>query len=480
MASILQRIILKTRQDLFTKKTNLLILAVVTLFSLVSIGIGFSKYRENAAQVAEYRHEIREHWEDRPDKHPHRMAHYGYLVFRMSHPMSIFDKGLDDYLGNVIFLEAHKQNTANLSEAGSSGALVRFGAFTPAFLLQYLTPLILIFLGFGLISKEREDATLKILSIQGASNREIIWGKILGFWQFSLLFLIPLVVVAILLLITSLRISFYDTVLRSLILLVGYMVYYFVICTLTVVVSAWSQKASSALICLIGGWLFLVIFLPKAIQFTAQNKYPSPSRIAFETDLEKDIIKAGDSHNPDDPHFKHIKDSLLAHYHVETTQELPFNYSGFVMKEGERISSEIYERHHKELEALYQKQQNMVELSGFLDPAVAIKNISMTAAGTDYYAYRQFQEQAEAFRYKMAQELNRLQIENISNIKPEKGGPPAKISSDHWRRLPDFEYRQTPIGQSFAAQLLPVFALLFWLMTSMMATELTSRKLKLI
>lgn len=210
------------------------------------------------------------------------MAHYGYLVFRMAHPLSIFDNGLDDYLGNIIFLEAHKQNSANLSEAGSSGTLVRFGALTSAFLLQYIVPLILIFLGFGLIAKEREDATLKILSIQGASNRAIIWGKILGFWQFSLLFLFPVFVLIALVMLWDRSVAFEEVAVRICVLLLSYMLYYFVICTMTVVVSAISKKASSALVTLIGSWLFMVIFLPKGIQFAAQNLYPASSRIALE------------------------------------------------------------------------------------------------------------------------------------------------------------------------------------------------------
>jgi len=196
--SNLKLIVRKTRQDLFKEKRNLLIAITVILFCFLSIAIGFTKYSENFSDIKEYRKEIRENWEYRPDKHPHRMAHYGYLVFRIGHPLSIFDTGLDDYLGNVIFLEAHKQNTANLSEAGSSGILVRFGTFSSAFILQAIVPIIIIFLGFGLVVQERENATLKILNVQGASARDILWGKILGLWQFSLLFLLPVVPVVFL------------------------------------------------------------------------------------------------------------------------------------------------------------------------------------------------------------------------------------------------------------------------------------------
>ncbi|MCD0477777.1 DUF3526 domain-containing protein [Chryseobacterium sp. LC2016-29] len=478
--STLQLIIRKTRQDLMKGQQNLLITATILLFCFLSIGVGFIKYNDTSAQIGKYRKEVREQWEHRPAKHPHRMAHYGYLVFRLGHPLSIFDNGLDDYLGNVIFLEAHKQNSANLSEAGSSGTLVRFGTFSSAFILQCLVPLIILFLGFGLVAKEREDATLKILSTQGASGREIIWGKVLGLWQFSLLFLVPVLPVVFFVAVVSEAVVWTDVVFRLLTILPAYMVYYFFISSLTIFISANSRTASSALVGLIGFWLVLVIFLPKGIQFAAQNLYPIPSRIAFETVLEKDILKAGDSHNPDDPHFKNIKDSLLARYKVGSTNELPFNYSGFVMKEGERISSQIYISHQKELEKTYRDQQRFSDISAFVDPMVAIRNFSMIAAGTDYYSYTQFQKQAEDYRYKMAQKLNDLQIEKISNIKPEKGGPPAIIEGDNWKKFPDFEYRFTSFSKSIQQQWMPAAALIFWLTICVLMIEISGRNLKLI
>jgi len=478
--SILQLIIRKTRQDLMKGKQNFVIVGTVLIFCILSIGVGFTKYGEVGSKVEEYRKQVREQWEHRPAKHPHRMAHYGYLVFRIGHPLSIFDSGLDDYLGNVIFLEAHKQNSANLSEAGSSGTLIRFGAFSSAFILQCLVPLVILFLGFGLIAKEREDGTLKILSTQGAAGRQIIWGKIIGLWQFSLFFLLPVIPVVFIAAILSEAVVWSDIVLRVFAILVAYLVYYFFISSLTVLISAKSKTASSALVSLIGSWLILVIFLPKGTQFAAQNLYPTPSRIAFETALEKDVLKAGDSHNPDDPHFKKIKDSLLAKYKVTSTDQLPFNYSGFVMKEGEKISSAIYIKHQNELNELYANQQQFSDWSAFVDPVIAVRNLSMIASGTDYYSYTHFQEQAEQYRYKMAQKLNDLQIEKISNIKPEKGGPPAIIEGDNWKKFPDFDYHFTSFSESISAQWMSAVALFIWLMLSVVFIEVSGRHLKLI
>lgn len=478
--SNLKLIVRKTRQDLIKSKQNVLIIIAILLFCFLSIGIGFTKYEDTSSKVKEYRKETRENWEHRPDKHPHRMAHYGYLVFRIGHPLSIFDNGLDEYLGNVIFLEAHKQNTANLSEAGSSGVLVRFGSFTSAFILQSVVPLIIIFLGFTLVVREREDATLKILNVQGASKREIIWGKIIGLWQFSLLFLIPVLPVIFIAATLSGTATAADILVRLIVILPSYMIYYFFFCTLTVLISANSRISSSALISLIGCWLLLVIFLPKGIQFLTQNLYPTPSRIAFETVVEEDVLKVGDSHNPDDPHFKHIKDSLLAKYNVKTTDELPINYGGFVMKEGEKISSKIYADHLKSLQVKYDRQQKLNEMFGFLNPVMAIKNLSMSASGTDYFSYQQFQEQAEDYRYKLAQRMNNLQIENISNVKPALGEKPAIVGKENWQKFPDFKYEFTSLNESMKDQAISIVSIIFWLLLCVVLIELNAKNLKLI
>ncbi|WP_294281611.1 DUF3526 domain-containing protein [uncultured Chryseobacterium sp.] len=478
--SIVRLIIRKTRHDLVKSRQNRLITVTVLLFCMLGTGLGLMQYRDTASQINGYRKQVREQWENRPAKHPHRMAHYGYLVFRAAHPLSIFDNGLDDYLGNVIFLEAHKQNTANLSEAGSSGTLVRFGTFSSAFILQCIVPLIIVFLGFGIIAKEREDATLKILNVQGATGRQIIWGKTIGLWQFSLFFLLPVFPAVFFAAVISGAAEWTDIAGRLLVIIPAYMIYYFFISTLTVLVSAFSKTSSSALVSLIGCWLLLVVFLPKGIQFAAQNIYPAPSRIAFETYLEQDILKAGDSHNPDDPHFRKLKDSLLEYYHVKKTDELPFNYSGFVMKEGEKISSGIYIRHQNDLQQVYDRQQRFSDASALVDPLMAIRNFSMTAAGTDFFSYTRFQRQAEEYRYRMAQKLNDLQIEHISNIKPEKGGPPAIVDGDSWKKFPDFRYQYTALGLSIREQWLPLVALLFWLAVGILAIEWSGRNLKLI
>lgn len=104
----------------------------------------------------------------------------------------------------------------------------------------------------------------------------------------------------------------------------------------------------------------------------------------------------------------------------------------------------------------------------------------MIATGTDFFSYTQFQKQAEEYRYQMAQHLNDLQIEHISNIKPENGGPPAVIDKDNWEKFPDFKYRYTSVLYSLKEQPIPAASLVLWMVICVIAIEISGRKLKLI
>ena len=54
------------------------------------------------------------------------------------------------------------------------------------------------------------------------------------------------------------------------------------------------------------------------------------------------LKKEGDSHNPDDQHFKELKEEILKKYNVSSIEELPINYGGLVFAEGEKITTKIF------------------------------------------------------------------------------------------------------------------------------------------
>jgi ABC-2 type transport system permease protein len=220
--------------------------------------------------------------------------------------------------------------------------------------------------------------------------------------------------------------------------------------------------------------------VPKTTQALGSYFYPSLSKIEFETAVEQDIIKEGDSHNPDDAHYKALKDSVLLANHVDSVEQLPFNYSGFQMREGERISAQIYNHHLKELLNDYRKQNRISKVSALFNPYQAIKNISMALTGTDFESYVAFQKEAEDYRYQMAQTMNELQMELISNKRPGPNDKPHTISQDHWRNFPDFKQRFNGIAAALRSEVWSIISLLGWSAISLLLISRVAKKAKAI
>jgi len=329
-----------------------------------------------------------------------------------------------------------------------------------AMLLKVIMPLLIFYLGFTTIARERENGTLKLLIGQGITRKEIVFGKWLGLWSLSLLFLFAIFLVLLcLVIIASHDASYTESLYRYIVLFVSYIIFFGILSAITVLVSAFSETAKTALVKLLGIWLLFVIIMPKSLQAIGYYLYPTPSKIEMETAVEHDLTKLGDSHNPDDLHFKALKDSVLIANNVNKVEDLPFNYSGFIMSEGEKMSTKVYLEHQEELFKVYSKQNNLERYSAFINPYTAIKNISMAFSGTDFQSYLHFKSNAEAYRFKLAQDMNQLQMDFIPN-KGKEG--PNKISNKYWKEFPPFKYNFLTITKVFKNELISILSLCLW------------------
>lgn len=427
-----------------------------------------------------YQQKARASWENNPDKHPHRMAHFGSFAFRIKHPLSFFDFGLESFTGNAVFLEAHKQNTINFSEASFSTGLLRFGEISMAMLLQIILPLVIVFLGFSAVSADRENGTLKIILTQGGGWSKILLGRSIGLAGIACMISGLVMLTTLVFLLFSGSLLKFEVMARYTMLVVIYFMFIAEVCVFTVVVSATSSSSKNALMTLLAVWLLLAVILPRTSQALGSYFFPAPSKIEFETAIEEDILKEGDSHNPDDPHYKHLKDSVLQEHQVDSVEKLPFNYSGFVMREGEKISAKIYNKHLKELIRIYDRQNSLNKASGFINPFAAVRNISMAISHTDFESFKIFQGESEHYRYQLAQKMNELQMELISNKKLGPNEKPYSIDSHHWKELPDFSPSPSSIGSSLKHEILSIIALVCWCAGSGWVIRRISQTLKAI
>ena len=446
--------------DAFRSRVMGIATILVLMLLVFSAYSGWENYHDQNYTRHAIQDDVQASWENNPDKHPHRMAHYGSFAFRIKHILSVFDLGMENFVGNAVFLEAHKQNTANYSEASMSTGLLRFGEVSLAMLLKVIVPLLIFYLGFGAIARERENGTLKLLIGQGITRKEIVLGKWLGLWSLSLIFLTTIFLVLLTFVVFESHDSLHlESLLRYMVLLVSYILFFAILSAITILVSAFSKTAKSALVKLLGIWLLFVIIVPKSLQAMGYYLYPTPSKIEMETAVENDLIQQGDSHNPDDPHFKALKDSVLMANNIDDVADLPFNYGGFIMAKGEALSTKVYLNHQEHLYDIYTKQNNLERYSAFVNPYTAIKNLSMAFSGTDFQSFLHFKDKAEAYRFRLAQEMNQLQMDFIPN--KGKAGPNT-ISSDFWKQFPPFEYHFLSISKVFRNELVSLFALVLW------------------
>lgn len=445
----------------FQSRAIFLLMGIMVVLLIYAAQSGIAYHDQNHFRT-DHQEMARESWENNPDKHPHRMAHFGSFAFRVKHPLSVFDFGIESYTGNAVFLEAHRQNMVNFSEVGFSTGLLRFGELSMGMVLQVILPLIIFFLGYASIAADRENGTLKVLLTQGASWREILIGRSMGLLAVALLFVLPYLLVATVLLLLSHQTTD-DQWLRFGMLACTYVGFASILSFLTVAISASSQSSKAALVKLLGLWLVMIVLLPRTAQSLGAYFYPAPSKLAFRAAIEDEVIAYGDSHDPDDPHFAALKDSVLRANHVEEVSELPFNFGGFVMMEGEKISTRVYNAHHDRLLDTYRDQNQFSQWMALVNPYLAVRHLSMTFCGTDFESYTDFQGQAEDYRYALAQRMNELQIKYIS---PDRvSGSEGKVyvvDRTEWVNFPDFEHQFLSIEQALRNEYIAILSLLMW------------------
>lgn len=469
----------RTWKTAFRKKATILLSVILGLALCLATYVGWQNFNIQNAQRIKYKDLVRAQWLSKPDKHPHRMAHYGYLAFREKHELSFFDFGIESFAGVSVFLEAHKQNTVNFSEAGFSNGMLRFGELSVAMVLQLLVPLLIFFLGYNSISAEREFGTLKILLSQNVSWRALLSGKILGTIALSFTLFLPVILLTILLwaILSNWQMTA-DSATRLFLLIMAYGIYFVICAGIAVLVSAFQRSSKTALTTLLVFWVFFTIVMPRITQAIGVLVHPSPSKIEFQAAIASDLSKEGDSHNPDDPYYNKFKADLLKKYKIDDVTKLPFNYGGYVMAEGEKISSQIYTRHQKDLIRKFEKQNSFVTALSYLNPFLAIKHLSMALTASDFRTYVDFQDQAEAYRYGLAQHMNQLQKEKISNISPKNSDKPLSISRSHWSRQPDFNYRFKPVSQVISAQFSTIISLIGWLTATLVILAFSAKWVK--
>ncbi|WP_019605823.1 ABC transporter permease [Teredinibacter turnerae] len=403
-------------------------------------------------------------WANQPDRHPHRVAHYGHVVVRPQAPLSFIEPGVTPYVGNYLFLEAHRQNSSSVQSSAISPVTLRMGYPSVASIMLVMWPLLLIVLGYGAFSNEWDSGRLFWLSSLGVTTWQLFIGKIgnLVFYTFAATLIIGSFSVGLLWKNHELKNEVFTDLVLLLVLLGAYSLVWAVI---ILTVSYFSKSSQQSLWRLLTVWLLISIVIPKAVTSIAEAVYPTPTRANFDAMVERAVHAVGDAHNPDDPYFSQFKANVLAQYNVNTIEELPINWNGLVMAEGERITSEIFQQHYNDVLAQFEAQDRFRLWFGFISPALAIQHISQKVANTDRASIQHFDAAAEAFRFDLIQRLNHLHSHEVKR----EADKATKLSSNVWRDMALFEYSPSEVNKPTG---LSMMILIFWVLLTLFLLNL--------
>ena len=470
---------------LAVRSGTLAVLTLVVAVLLVTVTvIGATRHEAARDQRARYQQLVASQFRDQPDRHPHRVAHYGFLVFRTPAPLGFFDPGLEDHAGSTLFLEAHRQNGATFSDAAQADGLRRMGELTMASVLQVFVPLLVFGVGGPMLTRERESGTLSLLLCQGAPWGAVVWGKWLATVVISGGVILPgaLAASAWLAVGTTATLGA-DGWARVAALAAMHLAYLAACAAIAIAVSVRQRTSRGALVALLGAWALLWVVLPRVAPMAAASLHPLPPRAEFEARVERRVRELGDSHDPDDPRFQALRRDTLARYGVARVEELPVNYNGLVTMEGERLSTQAYAAHREALVSIYARQMRTLDVASLLSPVLAMRQASMTLAGTDLPQVLAFEDQAERYRYTLVQALNQLHATAVNQARDrydgsgERGVPSRqRISADHWDDLPDFAPHLSPLREAVSRRTAPFVLVATWTAMAMLGVSWMARR----
>lgn len=97
------------------------------------------------------------------ERNPHSVAHFSRFAMRPALAATILDPGIRPYSGSAVWMEAHWQSFPSLRQAEDQVDLGRGIEVSAAWVVQIVLPLLLVLLGFDIVSGERSKGTLVLL-----------------------------------------------------------------------------------------------------------------------------------------------------------------------------------------------------------------------------------------------------------------------------------------------------------------------------
>lgn len=311
------------------------------------------------------------------------------------------------------------------------------GHFDAAFVIVYLLPLLIFGLGYNLLSAEREQGTLWLLSAQPVSLVTIVLGKAA---TRAVAFAAPISILPLAALMLFRPSSEESRVLVASLVWSGLACAYGLFwLSVAVVVNSLGRSSAHNAIALVGAWVVLVLVAPLALDLAVDVIRPTATRI----DMVERLHRANDAAarrfaDLDRTDYDARRDPRPKNGKV-TIQPTTFRHL-YMQKD----VSETMEPWMKEFEEQLDRRQELVDSFRFLSPAATTSEAMSEIAGANLTRFRRLQRLASDFyRQRLAFALPKI-LSGSPLTEADLRSAPSFVwteeqsDSTTWRRIASF------------------------------------------
>lgn len=409
------------------------------------------------------------------------------VVDRPPNPLSIFNVGFDKRLGNEIWI--YHAFVPTLWDAGMSGSdnpfLIIFNSIDITFIFEVVLSLMALIFAYDALAGERERGTLRLVLTHSVSRGIILLAKYIGAMLSLLIPLLLSLLLALILLTTTASFSLgTPDFLRIGGIVLASLSYLSVFYLIGLLISAATQRTSTALMISMFVWGFLVLVYPNLIlaalkpsahlQPRAESAFDEMKQTWDEFDRERKRFLASDAVPGEDWSFGMFGIGKLAEYFMPL--ELGYYYHSFIDFEDLSEEFEPQVAHAQKyfsylgprvvntagrtwlirkptLENTFVQPSNLERTLLKFSPVGVYDAATQRLAGTDLFGIRDF--------FDVARQYRRTVIDNFidNNTFGSRQWFSADKGAADWTTLPQFSFQRADIGAN-AKRALPDFCLL--------------------
>ncbi|MEL7045724.1 MAG: DUF3526 domain-containing protein [Pseudomonadota bacterium] len=444
--------------------------AVLALTALILAADHVASYQRNVASAEAG---DRQTWLNQGERNPHGAAHFANWAFRPLTATALLDPGVTRYATVAIWLEAHKQNIGVGRPSEDQATTIDVGDFSLAWVLQTVLPLLILVFAAGLVARERERGSLRLLLASNVAVGRLLLAKVVGLARTVAFMTGPLVLLALVAILISPAPFDADQAVRLGVWCIAYAVYLGTFLLIGIAVSAVANRTGRAVLIAVGVWLVTVAIGPRLSGTLADLLAPTMNAQTFWAQIDNDY-EQGLPGDPDAATRRQtLREDTLAEFGVETTEALPVSFSGVSLDASERYGNRVFDLHFGRLYAERDQQRSVMRWASAVSPLVALQNVSTSLAGTDELHHRDFAQQAETHRRKVVNALNGDLIQHGAGKTFYQYNADATL----WETMPAFTYARPPVSAMLPKIFPDIAVLLLWFFVGLACLGSASRKL---